>query len=491
MEDTAHAGSQLAAAARRGWIDGADPTEFYRLLFAQDAEKSWKDELGTTAAQLFDAPGDCPDDQTMSVASFERLLNMVTDVAWQARMEGIGIHEPERVERNVSSTGNRVGYLVCALIELQLYRFDFNYSGIFEVLSRADDDPLVVGPFDLNAIYYTFAQLSSGRKVTTRQIFNAVGVKDPENIALDLNRVPIKIRHLLLHGMWLFPFRYYGLEMLLLSQSLIQADPKDGNAYYRRGEAYRRIAASADWDVAGESGELEKEHLELNLTDGAHQLSDRDYCYRRAIESLDMAIRVVDPKDLARHDEYKNYRLLVSTEWQVQTAIRSAVEQQVAEVDEKVRVLSRQLETESNQLMWKSVEVLSLFAALMGLLITNISVVGIQGISTLERVLLIALMGVILVVFYLLVRNTVYRVRDEAGKHKEVPTRAEKIGVLRRRRTETERLKEEVAVLRTKLGTLETNGWKYAPLFPGREDLPAPAQRIGDVDALPEEDRRG
>lgn len=304
-------------------------------------------------------------------------------------------------------------YLTTALIELQLYRFDFNYEGIYEILSRADDAPLQVGPYDLNGIYLTFAQLSSGKRVSAAALFASIGLEldAASNVARDLDRVPIKLRHLLLHGMWLFPFRYYGVEMLILAESLVKSDPKDGNAYYRMGEAYRRIAAATQWDVEPGSAVVETPELELS------------------------------------------------------PAIRSAVEQQVANVDATVLELSRQLEAESNKLVWKSVEVLSLFAALMGLLITNISVLGIQGISTAERVGLIVLMAVVMVGFFLLVRNTVFRVRDDRTGQEEVPTRAQRFSL--RRPSKTAAMQERIDELEHDVARLRRSNYQFAPLLSG------------------------
>lgn len=482
MEPTGNAFDIAAAAtvAREGWTSDADQSELYAMLFDGaggdgtdgDVAQAWKDSLVALADAVFAEEAAATTERhgassADAVAWFEPFLNLVTDVCWKARERCLGRHEPERVRRHGSIGKPHLPYVTTALIELQLYRFDFNYEGIYEVLSRADDAPLQVGPYDLNGIYLTFAQLSSGKRVSAAALFASIGLEldAASNVARDLDRVPIKLRHLLLHGMWLFPFRYYGVEMLILAESLVKSDPKDGNAYYRMGEAYRRIAAATQWDVEPGSAVVETPELELSLDADPTLLEDQNYCYRRAVESLDMAIRVLDPQQLWLHEEYKNYRLLVSTEWQVQTAIRSAVEQQVANVDAKVLELSRQLEAESNKLVWKSVEVLSLFAALMGLLITNISVLGIQGISTAERVGLIVLMAVVMVGFFLLVRNTVFRVRDDRTGQEEVRTRAQRFSL--RRPSKTTAMQERIDELEHDVARLRRSNYQFAPLLSG------------------------
>lgn len=450
-----------AVAARNGWIADSEASEFYSLLFDRSDTSHWKDNLAASAQAAFASTAD----RATEMVWFEPFLNMVTDVCWQARERGLGAHEPQRVRRHGSVEQPRLLYLATALIELQLYRFDFNYDGIFEVLSRADDAPLQVGPYDLNGIYLTFAQLSAGKRIVPSELFSSIGLdpESPTNLSRHLDRVPVKLRHLLLHGLWLFPFRFYGVEMLILAESLVKSDPKDGNAYYRMGEAYRRIAAATQWDFETGPSATHAPELEQTLSADPTLLEDQNYCYRRAVESLDMAIRVLDPQQLARHEEYKNYRLLVSTEWQVQTAIRSAVERQVASVDEKVQALSRQLESESNQLVWKSVEVLSLFAALMGLLITNISVLGIDGISTLERVGLIGLMALIMVGFFLLVRNTVFRVREGREGPKEVRTKPQKFSLRRPRKTAE--LQERISGLERDIEQMRNTNYQLAPFL--------------------------
>ena len=452
---------RVVAAARKGWIADSEVSEFYTLLFDCSDERHWKDFLAKAAQAAFETTAE----STSETVWFEPFLNMVTDVCWQAREKGLGTHEPQRVRRHGSVEQPRLLYLATALIELQLYRFDFNYDGIFDVLGRADDVPLQVGPYDLNGIYLTFAQLSAGKRVAPADLFSSIGLEpeSPTNLSRHLDRVPVKLRHLLLHGLWLFPFRFYGVEMLILAESLVKSDPKDGNAYYRMGEAYRRIAAATQWDVEAQSSAPQAFEFEQTLVADPALLEDQNYCYRRAVESLDMAIRVLDPQQLARHEEYKNYRLLVSTEWQLQTAIRSAVERQVAGVDERVQALSRQLESESNQLVWKSVEVLSLFAALMGLLITNISVLGIESISTLERIGLICLMALIMVGFFLLVRNTVFRVREDREGPKEVRTKAQKFTLRRRRKTDV--LQARINELENEIERMRNTNYQLAPFL--------------------------
>lgn len=465
------------AAAKTGWITDSDREAFYDIVFDQADAAQWKSNLVEVAEATFAEAADAIEDMLW----FEPFLNMVTDVSWKAREQGLGVHEPDRVRRHGSVMQSRLQYLASALIELQLYRFDFNYDGIFEVLSRADDAPLQIGPYDLNGIYLTFAQLSAGRRVVPEELFASIGLDpdSPTNLSRKLDRVPVKLRHLLLHGLWLFPFRFYGIEMLILAESLVKSDPKDGNAYYRMGEAYRRIASATKWDVDTESLAVQSLELEQTLNSDPALLEDQNYCYRRAVESLDMAIRVLDPTQLARHEEYKNYRLLVSTEWQVQTAIRGAVERQVATVDAKVQELSRQLEEESNQLVWKSVEVLSLFAALMGLLVTNISVLGISGVSTTERIGLVAFMAVIMISFFLLVRNTVFRVRDDRTGHREIQTKPQRF-MLRRPR-KTERLQGQIAELQREVERIRHTNYQFAPLLGGTAEARQHTERKTDV----------
>lgn len=116
-----------AAAARKGWIADSETTEFYTLLFDRSDKHEWKDNLAEAARAAF-----APTAETATeMVWFEPFLNMVTDVCWQARERGLGAHEPQRVRRHGSVEQPRLLYLATALIELQLYRFDFNYDGIF------------------------------------------------------------------------------------------------------------------------------------------------------------------------------------------------------------------------------------------------------------------------------------------------------------------------------------------------------------------------
>ena len=156
MEPTGNAFDIAAAAtvAREGWTSDADQSELYAMLFDGaggdgtdgDVAQAWKDSLVALADAVFAEEAAATERHGASsadaVAWFEPFLNLVTDVCWKARERCLGRHEPERVRRHGSIGKPHLPYLTTALIELQLYRFDFNYEGIYEVLSRADDAPL-------------------------------------------------------------------------------------------------------------------------------------------------------------------------------------------------------------------------------------------------------------------------------------------------------------------------------------------------------------
>lgn len=469
----------LVEQAEWAWFGGSDPDLFYRGLFTSyapgelekmsetdrlAAKTAWKDTTVHIAEALFPQAQDRTRAGVFrSPAEFEKCLNMVTDIAWKARENFRGIQQPERVVRTPRTPLSDMGYLVTVLIELQLYRFDFNYEGIRDVLGRAEDEPLVIGDLDLNSVYLIFARLNAGRAVNPRSIFEAVGVKNspPQDPATGLTSVPTKIKHLLLHGMWLFPMGYYGWEMLAFAESLLRSNPSDANAHYRRGEAYRRIAATIGlgghetmYDGAGAGIDAGRNPFEALDSDEGEK--DQDYFYRQAVRSLDLAIQNVDAGALDIHNEYKNYRLLVSTEWQVQRALRSTVSAQMERVHEEVAELSKELETQSNQMTWKAVEVLALFVALIGILSMNISVVGISGISMWERFGIVIISAATLAGFYYLVRSAVFRLRVRDKKDRMRQTRPQRF----RSRGRNELIVQRLESLEDKLGELSSTNAK-------------------------------
>ena len=127
----------LVEQAEAAWIGGADPDPLYRTLFSPIeleklesmnetertvAKTAWKDTTVRIAEALFPLADDRRRAGVFRTpAEFEKCLNMVTDIAWKAREHGRGIQQVDRAVRKPRAPYNDLGYLVAALIELQLF----------------------------------------------------------------------------------------------------------------------------------------------------------------------------------------------------------------------------------------------------------------------------------------------------------------------------------------------------------------------------------
>ncbi|OIR45121.1 hypothetical protein BJP06_01330 [Corynebacterium sp. NML120713] len=134
--------------------------------------------------------------------------------------------------------------------------------------------------------------------------------------------------------------------------------------------------------------------------------------------------------------------MMIATERQVQNSIQGRVDAELAYVGAEVERMSERIEAESRNSLLRSIEILSVFLAVIGVLSFNISLAGLEQIGTFERFGLILTAGVILGAFSWMVHVAVYR-----------HTHAEPV-VMKTRRKQIRELQQRIAALeeRTKIG---------------------------------------
>lgn len=241
--------------------------------------------------------------------------------------------------------------------------------------------------------------------------------------------MPLKLKHLMLHGLWLYPDTEYGEQILAFSEAILRYhSPNDYIAHYRRAEGYRRMAAI---EAAPRSDVF-----------SGHTVRSRDDFYAEALHSVQMAIKNLPADATALHGEFVSYRMMIATERQVQNSIQGRVDAELAHVGAEVERMSERIEAESRNSLLRSIEILSVFLAVIGVLSFNISLAGLEQIGTFERFGLILTAGVILGAFSWMVHVAVYR-----------HTHAEPV-VMKTRRKQIRELQQRIAALeeRTKIG---------------------------------------
>ena len=388
----------LVEEAQRVWVDGKSPDQLYAALFSSaEADIEWKQRVCELAHAVF------KDAVYSDLDTFESMFNAVTDATWKAREHCLGQHNEEWLRLLPAwASQSRTAEFALILIELQLHRFNFDHDGIRRVLDFASDAPLrfhnLSVKVNLNQVFLTFARLLSGRKIDPRHVFDAVGVSpgDQECAASQLESVPLKIKHLILHGLWLYPDTEYGEQILAFSEAILRYhSPNDFVAHYRRAEGYRRMAAI---DAAPRSDVF-----------SGHTVRSRDDFYVEALHSVQMAIKHLPPDANSLHGEFVSYRMMIATERQVQNSIQGRVDEELAHVSGEVERMAQKIEAESRNSLLRSIEILSVFLAVIGVLSFNISLAGLEHVGTFERFGLMLTVGVILGTFSWLVHLAVYR----------------------------------------------------------------------------------
>lgn len=286
-------------------------------------------------------------------------FEVLSDLVWAARIKGLPVQHQLKPE-DLSGIGSKKKHWAAAVMLLQAARFDFNYREVRRITSLLTGCDEYFGEFKA---YKLFSRLASAHD----------SVEESEVASFLERDIPLKIRHLVLHGMWLDPEGRYSELMIELANRILDDEPRDVVAMLRLAEAYRR-----------------------------------QHRYQEAIRSLDRGIDLNDPSNVRMHDDFTRQRVVTNQEWQ----IWNAVQEHQASLDTQLLEYSENLREEQYAMLFRIVEILGLFFAIVGIFATSISLATLGELAAGQRVLIIASGGGVLACFVLLL-HFILKPRDE------------------------------------------------------------------------------
>ena len=296
----------------------------------------------------------------------EFLVGYLADLGWAGRSCSRSA-TPQIPKHMLVRREPKVVRFAYAYLALQAARFDFDYRLINRILGVIDDDEAIEYS-NFGEGFAMFAALAEGADVDVDAI---------ERLAKP--GANVKLQHLVLHGMWLYPGDRYGEQLVQIGTRLIRSDARDANAWMRRAEGHRRL--------------------------GEH---------REAVEALDTAISLLDENSREVHADFVRQRMMVTYEMGIMANIDekvAAVEAVIAErgdaqveklhgiVDEHSNTLKRQFQ----DMMFRIMEVIALFVALIGVLAATIGTSLAAGLSLGGRIAILASASIFLVFFFVMI----------------------------------------------------------------------------------------
>lgn len=320
-----------------------------------------------------------------TAVGFGARLDIISTIVWRLRETGV---RPE-IEKELKRMPDFIdGYVYgnMLIVLLMSARFEYNHRLIERILGMPNifpvdgDRPFEAETQNLVAVFRMFSRLAKGKVVPTEELANLVNeLREP------------KLKSVLLQGLWLSPTGNYGDAMVQLGDELLAANPHDHVNRMRRAEGYARI----------------KE-------------------YPKAIRDVDMALAELGPNENKLHAEYVRDRGFIVREYRQheQTSKlreqtgevleeefakqRAAFQKEIAEVrdrfDQRVQKYSVQLRGQTNDMLFRVMEIVSLFVTLVGLLAATVGVALAGELNFLERILILLSSSVFLIFFFIAVR---------------------------------------------------------------------------------------
>jgi hypothetical protein len=301
-------------------------------------------------------------------ADWARSADFCADVAWRARAE----HNSALLHlsaRDVAATafaapGDR-GRLH---LLLQSQRYDFRFRAIRQTVAALSASPEVLDPF--SRAIHTFALLAQG----------ADGALDEMDAVRRLGPDNRKVAHALLHGLWFADQLPDQAERILdLVDSTDLFDPEDSVVCLRKAFALRRLRR---YDEALRA-----------IDDGISYLSPQavevhaDFVRERSI--------ILAVRDIGQ--SYRDERQMLNGEFERHLAELGVVfDDRVAKVEEKI-----------SDSLFKVVEILALFTAIVALLASGAASVTIGSLAWWQRAVLVLTAGFVVMVFFFAIRIVV------------------------------------------------------------------------------------
>ena len=284
-----------------------------------------------------------------------RGLETLTDLAWVAREKRIGAPLVISSE-DLLSSGNEFYDAAMAILALQGARFDFDHRRMVQIIQLINLNLLAEG--QLGSAFELCAKLAAGDEIN-ESVIDAIASKSSN----------IKVLHLVLHGLFLSPHSRYGKQLVEIGTKIIRQSPTDANAWMRRADGHRR---------------------------------ERDYA--AALDAIDTGIYHLNSADLAIHSDFARHRTMITNEWQLHSMMVDIGEKQKENLSDSVSHYSENLRAESQAMLFRVMEILALFTALIGLLATTVATSVSGSMSIWERIVVIASSSVFLIFFFVMVR---------------------------------------------------------------------------------------
>lgn len=284
-----------------------------------------------------------------------RGLDLMTDMAWAARSAGVSAPTVIPLDQLVP-TGERGRDAAMALFALQGARFDFDHRRMQQILGLIE--PTSLAEEQLGDAFMIFVRLAAGEDVPDAEIADVAPAG-----------APLKIQHLVLHGLWLSPHSRYGGRLVDLGTRIIRLNPADANAWMRRADGHRRRSE-----------------------------------YMAALDAIDTAIYHLPPDQLAIHDDFARQRLFITTESQLHDKISRLGEEQQEILRTSVSAYGENLRSEYHAMLFRVMEILALFTALIGLLAAAVGASVAGDLSMWERIGVVASASVFLMFFFIMIR---------------------------------------------------------------------------------------
>lgn len=300
-------------------------------------------------------------------ASWQRSASFCSDIAWVARSVGssalLHLDLRELAEERPLEAQRGVRHLY--LLSL---RYDFRFSDMQEAISAIDAPLECLDPY--TRALYACALLAQGLSSGLSEM-KAVRQMGPKNA---------KIAHALLqglhHGDYIFRRPQNIIELIETTPAL---QGSDAIAQLRKGYALRRLGRYDECLLSLDQGIM---HLSPSAVD-VH----RDFVQERAI-----ALAVREIGEAHRSESEK---------------LRSESKGHVDRVGALVKLEMTRLQASVSDSLFRVVEILGLFTAIIALLASGAASVAIGNLSWWQRLAILAVVGVIVTGFFLMLRIVV------------------------------------------------------------------------------------
>ncbi|GAA4740257.1 tetratricopeptide repeat protein [Gordonia alkaliphila] len=314
-----------------------------------DGQPRWDDYLSTWLTALRDDDND----------AFEMASSSIT---WQLRSHRPDVLNALALSQVIAEQESSSDLFDTHLsILLQAARYDFNFERIERILSAVGEG------VTNSSLYYRamlqYSRLGRGKQVTVQEISTIATATDSE-----------KILSLLLHGLWFTADQRFAEEMLSISRRLLVINPQNAVTYMRQASALRRVGR-----------------------------------FPEAVTSINKAIALNPPTDREVHNDFKLERVTIAIQHDAQLRLERET---AAQLERQGRVQRRKLnaliDRTNDQLsdsLFKVVEILGVFTAIIGAIATIVAgnAIG-DGISWWARILLVLAGGVVILGFFVLLR---------------------------------------------------------------------------------------